>query len=252
MSAPCLADTLEKYILTRNGSQNFVSQAQQINFTGCESTSTHLICVHRRKNPNVAKNPQSRQAILKNMALATRHDLYVHLLTKIKAKHLRYNDLAKNIFLDEVSKQNTKFLLKNVEFNSYSDNDLCTAVASIPMQTTESDVQQKYKEKFFTDEYCLKLLEKANTLINQQQPDKVLLILKEVHDLQFANADLYILTAKAFVQKNQKKEAEKLVLYVFEKYFNELNSNQANSLALLLIDCGHPEEAEKIYRKDKK
>lgn len=251
VSVPCRADTshLAKFILERNGT---MAQCQQIsdsnNLARCITTTSHLICVEKRAYPNLETNPIARQGLLQGLALRVKHELYEALLKNIQVDNLQNAGAAKSAYIAGIEAGRSNYALKGVEFSTWFVNGICDAVASMPIVSTMPVIQHKIQEPFFINDYCQYLYPKAKELIREKNWHEALEILKELHDLKFANIDAYLLATQAFIEDKQPLEAQKIAMELLNDFKDKLSSSQAEQLGDFLLECNNPDDAEKAYQ----
>lgn len=251
VSAQCRAETtpLANFILSRQGSYDIVNQMEgNKNFVQkCFETTTHLICIESKYNPNLASNLLAKQSSLQGLALRIRHNLYVALLSKNKSKNLKNKNEAKAVYLAGVDSGNSNYSLSGIEFQTAYHDGYCQGVASIPLNSSSDALQNKFKEPFFIKQYCSSLYPKAKKLMEAGESAKALITLKELHDLKFANIDAYLLAIQAFFDNHQPEEAKKIAIEILEDFEEKMSSKQAEELGDIFMKLKMEKEAIQSY-----
>lgn len=248
-SAPSLADanTLEQFILQRQGTDAIAREAADSNraFRDCFATSENLICVDARKYPNIQDNPNARLAILQGLAMSVKRDLYFALAKRSRAANLSSPGAASDAFAAAASRGD--FLPPHVDFATFAEQNRLAAAASIHLGDAAPFMQQVYKKPEFVRLYCQTLYPKAEALMAKGSYSNALAILKELHDLRFANIDAYLLAAKAFYHDRQPTEAKKILEEISKDFADVLTPAQAEAAGDMFMELHCEAEAAQMY-----
>lgn len=249
LPAPCRAgsSTMRDFILQRQGSEVQVRElcvgAGSVNM--CTQTPTHLLCVHSGMYPNIGHNPQARIAIARSLALKAKMAVYAQLLQN-SPPHLLNTAGVRETYLQGVDRGQEGYVLKGVEFQTYAEDNWCGAIASAPL-AAEREIRKKCAEPGFIMDYCGTLYPCAISCMQEGKYREALTILKELHDLKYANIDAYLLTCEAFIKNNQPGEAQKIANELLADFYQSCTVQQAEQLGDIFLELGAAPEAEKSY-----
>lgn len=248
-SADADASALSNFILERQGESAIaVDLDTHKKIKNCFNTSTHAICMEAGVYPNIQNNPLARVAVLKSLATSVKYALYSDVLKQVRAQNLNDPAAVTRAWLNGYEKNDSKFLLKGVEFITEEDGNWCGAVAAVGMHGASQELRHTYKDPAFIKSYCATLLPTAQRLMREKNYGKALIILKELHDLKFANIEAYLLATQAFLKNGEAADARKIALEIFHDFKDKLTSGQAEELGDLLVELKCESEAEKSYK----
>lgn len=210
----------------------------------CVVAKNYAICVRGKSYPNVSNNAVARQAVLQGEGIAVRRDLYSSLAGRIKAK----NPLNVQAAGQALAENPNSGKLIGLEFITFCRGNWCGAMAAAPLPQAEHALPHIYKERSFINQYCNTLLPRARELMAHNRSAEALDVLKEMHDLEFADIDAYLLATRAFIQEKQPVEAAKIARELLEDFAKKMDANQAEELGDMLLDMNLTKEAEHAYK----
>lgn len=239
---------MRSFILNRGG-QQFVERWADTTHTvnECTSTGKYLLCIQSERVPAYHKNPRFAQVELRTLSLQARHRLYVELAKQADHEKFRQKKSAEETYLAGVTRNDTRYVLNNVEFFTGHDDAWYGAVAAVPFSSAIKTVSDTYKTKHFSDNYSDTLYPMAQRLFDDGKYEESLILLKEIHELKRARADAYILAAKAFLRVGKKQDASLIALEVFKDLNNQLTSTLAEELGDIFFELEDVENSTKAY-----
>lgn len=211
----------------------------------CLLSGDKMLCFQGKKFPGVSNNSQSRQAIRQGLALAVKNDLISALTTEIKADNLKNDEAISKTFI--AANNQGLFDLRGIEFQTFCRGDWCGSIAAVPIKAAEKQLTDVYHQKPFIIDYCKMLLPKAKEFMTEGRYAAALIMLKELHDLKFADIEAYLLASKAFILENKPDDAAKITIELLEDFGQKLNSSQAEELGDLFVNLNMPEKAIASY-----
>lgn len=211
----------------------------------CLTSGDQLFCARGRNYPGIAANARSRQAVLQNLALQVRNDLFVALASVIRARNLRDEQAVGEAFARGCG---GRIKTAGLQFTSFSRGDWCGAIASAPLPEMKKTLPPIYRQKSFVHSYCEALLPRARALLARGETERALAALKELHDLNFADIGAYLLAARAFMGAGQPEEAQKIALELLADFAAGMNAAQAEDLGDIFLGLGMDTEAGAAYR----
>ena len=246
MAAPCRAahEGVTDFILKHGGS----AEQAQAPKNGCFQTERHLICYDARTYNAAQSDPQTRQALLRGLALRTKHDLYTSLLNASQTKRFKNSTAVQNAYLSGVNEDNGNYTLKALEFVTFAEGNILEAIAAAPYAGSLRTIEAAYAQRDFSERYCATLMPKARELYGQKRYAETLTILKELHVLKWARADAYLLACFAFIENNEPEEAGKLADEVKKDLDAQLTADLAEQLGDVYMALHREAEAEQAYR----
>lgn len=235
-------DSLSEFIRTRGGNEQQASLATVGgNYKGCFSSHEYLLCLDNRTYPGIGRNVKARYAILQGLNVTIKNMVYNYAIYKNKAENFRDQEVVKKAIVKLHPS------LAGIEFLSRSSGDWAGAVAAIKRENAREEIEAIYAQPIFKDNYAQISLPVAKSYMDSRAYQDALFILKELHDLKFANAEAYILAGKAFMETGDKAEAKKLAKEVWETLHSQLNAEYAEQLGDLFQMLGEDKEAIDAY-----
>lgn len=216
-------------------------------FDGCFSTPDYFICAIKGKYANLESNALARQSVLNALAIKVRHALYVKMLDSSNLSAVKDKKEADSVYLSQVGADNKKYLLKGIEFGTYFANGVCHAYAASPINKSVDAIEKNLSSDFFINDYCKSFFIKAVDLMSKKDYSAALVILKELHDLHFADINAYLLASEAFFKTGQTVDALKIANEVMTEFSDKMNNEQAENLGDIFMDLKQDKEAQKAY-----
>lgn len=233
--------SLEEFVNSRGGSQQQASLANPGSiYKGCFASENHLICLDCRNYPGLAGNLIARQAILQGLNLIVKSMVCNYAADQNRAENFRDQTAVKEV-INELQP------LGRIEFLSASEGNWAGAVAAIKRTTAKKELTEIYKAPAFKDAYGRLSLPAARDYMQTGEFKKALVILKELHDLKYANVEAYILAGEAFSASGDKIEALKLAKEVWETLRGQLDAHWAEQLGDLFKQLGDEDNAVAAY-----
>ena len=248
-AAGAATGTLDAFVLERNGTREDAARLQGGNDTvdTCLATPSHLICVQARNIPNSRNNHTVQQAALKIQAHQVKHRLYGYCFAFLKNMQLQNNAAALATYIKGLDGNMPEFVLKGLETASYADGDRITTVASVPHVQSLRNMEKTVQTRAFSEKYCENLFPEAKKQYLAGNYGAALVILKELHDLQWANAEAYILASHAFLKTGNTDDALKIAGEVLSLLAPQLTPELAERLGDIFLECGRDREAQQAF-----
>lgn len=243
------AREFEDFILFRNGTEEKLIQlkSHKENIDDCFTTKSHLICVKSRNIPNSHNNPTVQNASIKILLHQIKKNIYMYSLKSINNLQLNNKPVAIDTYINLINANNKKFSLVGIESSNVVDEDLILAFASVQYKKFIKEIEESIHSKEFINEYCINQFIIAKKLYESGNYNNSLTILKELHDLKWANAEAYILASDVFLKTGNPADALKIAKEVLSDLSSQLSSELAENLGDIFLELGKDIEAEHAF-----
>ena len=102
--------------------------------------------------------------------------------------------------------------------------------------------------KLFNDAYCSELYPTARSFLDSRDYERALMVLQEMHRLGWAPPDASLDAVECFLRLGRKKDGERLLRALSERYVMTLSSVQLERMADFFVECGDASRAGTFYR----
>ena len=210
----------------------------------CFSGAEYVTCICKDKLPKAEKGAEV--ALARNSALLAKKRLFLDLLENYPLPRLAPGLTSQNL------KRNldaglTVIPTKYVEFSSFRKNGWLASVASIQKKNIPTLLAEYFSGPDFLKSYGKGLLARAEDLARGGKYAEALALLRELHELNYANVNVYLAAADSFLNMGQMNDARKLAANILEKCRQSLDAGTAARLGELFISMGDPERAEQAF-----
>ena len=233
---------IESFVVERGANQLYL-QNMTSNNLGCFTTANYAICYNKKQlTKNV--NERLQESYYKILSLKTRVNLYNYIIPNESFVKFQDKSNARKIYLYNIEHDNTKYQLAGMEFITAKDADNIYSVAAIQTNNLEANINLKTKSNFFKFDYCQGLFPLGKSLFLQGKFQEALVILKELHDLKWANVEAYILAADAFLKIGSLEDALKIAQETLHLLQKDLNAELAEHLGDIFLALGDNQDAK--------
>ncbi|MBQ9363395.1 MAG: tetratricopeptide repeat protein [Bacteroidaceae bacterium] len=252
VAPPLMAATwsLENFVLHHNGTEDDIARIHSQNNVSeiCFKTSSHLICIKSRIIPNSNKNKEVRHASLKILSHQVKHLLYTEMIKSVNQTKLQNRNAVLGTYIYGIERNNNNYILSNIENANFYDGDKIISVVSVPYTQAVSVVKKILDSSFFSIDYCKKLFPKAKLLYKDNKYNEALVLLKEIHDLKWANAEAYVMAADSFLKIGNLNDSLKIANEVLSELKLQLTPDIAENLGDIFLELGKIDEAEESFK----
>ena len=237
------------YITKRGGTAELVTRWTNPRHTlnECAQTDKYMLCIRSRQVRFSHQDYRAEQVELKALSLQARHSLYLELVKKADHSKFKQEQHAEDVYMSRLKKNDSKFILTNVEFFTAHHDNWFVAIASVPYRSSINKISYTYKSKYFSDAYSDNLYPIAIRLFNNNKYNEALIFLKEIHDLKRARADAYILASRTFFLVGKKEDAYRIAVEVLNDLDDQLTLELAEQLGDIFVDLGNIEMANSAF-----